>query len=325
MDISQVPELVDNTGYPLMIDSYNSVPMVFPRVMRVNTITDDLLYGDKGSVITGMGEPVERDDNQEFKKDQFRSAHTWYMKTHQWGLSFDIPDRMVRASNAVGRITQLVQQQTRSFGRQTAMKKDKWVADFLQQGVLTAGNAKYFDGSFPNETDPNPKFIYDGLPLFDTAHPLAIGSSTYSNHDASLSLDHTNLQTVKRRMRSTNNVDERGQKILLNPDTLVIGPDLEDTAFRLVSSDRLSGSANNDANIHRGRFDVVVWDFLTTSGAWWLCERMSESIEVYDSGEPVIEVEWVPSRKCWSVTMETHFGVTCKNWRQWYAANIAAS
>lgn len=328
MDISQVPELVNKEGYPLMIDSYDSVERIVPRIFRVESLTDDLLYGDKGSVITGMGQPVNREDKEHFTLDEFRSAYTWYMQTQQWGLAFEISDRMVRASGGVGRIRRLVQEQSRSFGENTALKKEQWVADFLQQGTLTAGNAQYFDGSFPDNADPYPKFIYDGLPLFDTAHPLTIGSDTFANHFPSRALTHDNLQTTYNTMRSTNNVDERGNKIRLRPDTLVVPTSMELTARTLVESINKPGGANNDVNIHRGRFEVIPWEFLddtASASAWWLGQKLSDSIVVYDAGQPVIDMDYDKKRKTWTITMETHFGVTCRNWRHWSCNNKAAS
>jgi len=329
MDISQVPELVNNEGYPLMIDSYGEIERVAPRIFRTEQITDDRLYGDKGSVLTGMGMPVARKDKEQFTLDEFRSAYTWYMQTQQWGLAFEISDRMVRAAGGVGRVQRLVQEQARSFGKNAALKKEQWVADFLQQGTLTAGNADYFDGSFPENADPYPKFIYDGLPLFDTAHTITIGASTFANHFPSTTLTHDNLQTVYNTVRSTNNVDERGQKTAqIRPRTLLVPPSMELTARTLVESINKPGGSNNDVNIHNGRFEVVPWELLNdtaSSAAWWLGEAQSDSIVIYDSGEPQMDMDYDKKRKTWTITMETHFGITCRNWRQWACANKLAS
>jgi len=328
VDISQVPELVDKSGYPLLIDSYEGVQMMHPLFADVRPVTDDVLYGDKGSVITGMGEPVERDDNQPFAIDEFQSAYTWQSKTHQWGIAFKIPERMVRASNAVGRITRIIEQQAMSFGQKAALKKDQWVADVLQKGTLTAGSAQFFDGSFPGNVDANPKFIFTGLPFFDAAHTITIGSSTYSNHDAVAALSSATLTTAKTRIRYTNNVDERGGKMQQRANLLIVPPGLESQARVILDSEKLPGSTNNDTNVHRSSMDLLVWDFLDDSAsasAWWLTQARSGSLRVYDSGTPQIEVSWDPNTKCWLVTMQTYFGVTVRSWKDWYCGNKAAA
>lgn len=329
MDISQVPELVDNTGYPLLIEGYDSVPLVYPLVADVQPVDGDKLYGTKGSVITGMGELKPRLDGAEFERDQFRSGPTWYMKTHQWGSAFEIPDRMLKATDAAARVEGLIRSQVASWGRSTAMKKDRWFADFLQQGTLTAGNAAYFDGSFPNNDDPNPKFVYDGLPLFDTAHTITIGSSTYANHAVSSSLTKANLETAVRTCETTNAVDERGEGMLVNIDRLMVPPALRETALTIVGSELLPGSANNDINTARGSVQVIVnrWlDDAASASAWWLFDSGMGSIKVFDSGQPVIVTTHIPERNVTLVTAETYFGVVAAQaFRGTYCANKAAS
>jgi hypothetical protein len=204
MDISQLPELVDKSGYPLMMEQYESQPLVYSRICDVRPVSPDESYGTKGSVIVGGGRLLEREDGQEIEASEFRSGPTWYCKIKPFSRRIDLPKRMLEASDAVGRIQNLVGEAAAEFGRVAALQKDEYIADMLQQGTLTAGNRTYFDGSFPNNADPNPLFIYDGLPFFDTAHTQTIGGNTFSNHDASNALTDANLQTAKTRMRSTN-------------------------------------------------------------------------------------------------------------------------
>lgn len=64
--------------------------------------------------------------------------------------------------------------------------------------------------------------------------------------------------------------DARGKPIGLVGDTLVVPPDLEKAALTLVQSERLVGSANNDDNVHKGAYRVVVNPFMTEVDHWAL-------------------------------------------------------
>jgi hypothetical protein len=327
MDISKLPELVDKSGYGLMMESYESQPLVFPRICDVRPFSMDEAYGTKGSVIVGGGRLLEREDGQEIEAAEMRSGPTWYLKNHQWSRRLDLPKRMLDASDAVGRIQNLVGEYAAEVGRVAALQKDEWVADVLQQGTLTAGNATYFDGSFPNNADPSPAFIYDGLPFFDTAHTQTIGGNTFSNHDAAATLTDANLQSAKVRMKSTNAFDDKNERVLVRPNTLIVPPGLERTAKQLLGSDLEIDSAQNNINVHRASLDLIVWDFLddaASSSAWWMCEA-GMGLRVYDSGAPVIETSYDPLKKCHFVTFEFLFGAVVTNWRYWYNANKAAA
>jgi hypothetical protein len=327
LDVSKLPELVDKSGYPLMFQAYNAQPLVYQSIADVRPITDDILYGTKGSVIIGGSRLSEREDGAEIQSIDSVSGPTWQCKVRQFSRRVDIPARMLKASDAAGRVGNLIAEHAAAFGRYSALQKDDYVADMLQQGTLTAGNADFFDGTFPNNVDPNPAFIYDGLPWFDTAHTQTVGGNTFSNHTASLALTEANLQTVKNTMRATNAKDERDERILINPNVLIVPPGLERTARQLLESDLEPGSANNAINVHRATMDLVVWNFLddaASASAWWVAER-GQGLRVYDSGAPVMELGYDPLKKVHYVTFEHWFGGAVTEWRYWYNANKAAA
>jgi phage major head subunit gpT-like protein len=61
-----------------------------------------------------------------------------------------------------------------------------------------------------------------------------------------------------------------GKPLGLVGDTLVVPPDLEKTALTLVQSERIVGSLNNDINIHRDAYRVVVNPFMSDANDWIL-------------------------------------------------------
>ena len=113
----------------------------------------------------------------------------------------------------------------------------------------------------------------DGVALLSAAHPYspADTNNTQSN-EGTLALTIDNLDTTRQAMR--NFTDDAGQLMGVNPNMLLVPPELERTATQIVSERALyePGSAQFDVNMFSGRFQPVVWDRLTDSNAWFLID-----------------------------------------------------
>ena len=113
----------------------------------------------------------------------------------------------------------------------------------------------------------------DGVGLLSAAHPHSpANSSTTQANEGTLALTIDNLDTTRQAMR--NFTDDAGQLLGINPNMLLVPPELERTATQLVSERALyePGSAQYDVNMFSGRFQPVVWDRLTDSNAWFLID-----------------------------------------------------
>ena len=113
----------------------------------------------------------------------------------------------------------------------------------------------------------------DGVGLVSTAHPYSpANSGTTQSNEGTLALTIDNLDTTRQAMR--NFTDDKGQMLGVNPDLLLIPPELERTATQLVSERAIyePNSAEYDVNMFSGRFRPVVWDRLTDANAWFLID-----------------------------------------------------
>ena len=328
MDISNVPELVEKEGYALMLDEYAAQPVVYPLICKVEPIPDSEIYGTKGAVLTGLGRPIQIRDGQEVPADDIKSGYTWYLQGRTFGRRLDLPYDVIRASDAVGRITGMVREVTGGWGKAFALEKDDMIADMFQKGTLTAGDVSLFDGTFPNETDPYPGVVYDNLPWFDTAHTISGGTQTFSNHDVANALTTANLQTALTRMRVTNAKDERNLRVRIAPNVLLVPAGaMGFTAKVILHSAQLPGSANNDANVVQGALEPIEWQALddtASANAWWLGEK-GQGILVRDEGPPKLAFVEDGLKRQISVVAVSHFGAAVTNWRYWYNANKAAA
>jgi phage major head subunit gpT-like protein len=90
----------------------------------------------------------------------------------------------------------------------------------------------------------------DGVGLCSTAHPYGPNntSSTQAN-EGTLALTSDNLVATKNAMRSF--TDDKGELIAVHPDLLLVPPELEETAIKIVSGDLDPDSANNTSTSTR--------------------------------------------------------------------------
>lgn len=119
----------------------------------------------------------------------------------------------------------------------------------------------------------------DGKELLATDHPTLDG--TQSNELAvAADLSEASLEDLLTQIRGAK--DSRGLRIQLKGQKLIVPPELEFTATRILSSTNQSGTANNDINAMKelGLLPggVVVWDYLTDADAWFVKTDADEGL-----------------------------------------------
>lgn len=324
---TQIQELIENDGYPAMFESYDRETPLYPQIAEVVDVSQAgaPLYGDKGSTFKNVDRFQEIEDGADPEDSTLDKCYTWQAKIRRYSRRIRIPATVLRA-NDIQAARESVIQATTEWGELAILEKEDFVAGMFQKGTLTAGSDQYFDNSYLQNADPNAGKIYDGLPWFDGAHTISGGSSTYSNINTSLALTEANLETVLTAMRSTNAVDERGDRIVIRPTHLIVPPALIFTANKILRSVQLPGSANNDINPLQGALIPVSWRALTDSAsasAYWVIQQ-GRGLRCYDSGAPSLR-QYQHMNGDVSVIAEFQFGATVTNWRYHYCANKADS
>ena len=112
----------------------------------------------------------------------------------------------------------------------------------------------------------------DGVYLFSASHPLVSGGTNANMPSTHAALNETSLEAAVIQIGKW--TDERGLMIAARPQTLVIPPDLQFVAARVMQSDLRPGTADNDINAVRSMGVVpggtVVNHYLTDTDAWFL-------------------------------------------------------
>ena len=109
----------------------------------------------------------------------------------------------------------------------------------------------------------------DGVALFSGSH-VNVGGGTYSNQlTVAADLSQTSLeQAVTDIMAHT---DDLGLQIMVQPKILIVPNELNFVSRRLLETDFVIGSADNDRNGLKGLFkDLVVSPWLTDADAWFI-------------------------------------------------------
>lgn len=333
VDPSKIPALVADFGLEVMMQAYTAEQTVRDRVFQVVPISpagNELGWRDV--VAVGDNIPDEILIGQDAPQRTMQQGYVSYCKQRKLSQSMDIPEEIWKSPNAEAVIRQMVMTTVGPWATGFQIKKERIAAAIFNQGRLAAGDATVFDGSYlgPNgAVDPYPKFIYDGKPFFAASgngHPLYLRTDvTPYNLIAAAALGATTLETTRVLMSGTNAVDENNNPIVITPNTLLVPPGLVQTAEVLVGSVQQPGTAQNDINTNRGRFDVVQWRYLTDSDGWYL-GKAGAGVMFHDSGDPTFEVS-APDRHNGNVTvrMISYCGAHVTDWRYWFANNVATS
>jgi hypothetical protein len=113
----------------------------------------------------------------------------------------------------------------------------------------------------------------DGVALYSTAHP--VDGNTYANRPSvDVDLNEATLLSAMISIRR-NFIDQAGLKFYARAKKMVVPPELEPIAIRLLHTELRPGTADNDTNAIRSTAGglgegYMVNDFLTSPYAWFL-------------------------------------------------------
>lgn len=114
----------------------------------------------------------------------------------------------------------------------------------------------------------------DGLALCSTAHSY-VGTATTVSNSGTTALSATAVEATRLLMRQF--TDETDNLMIARGDTLLVPPQLEEQAWEIVNTTGKLDVADNNANFHKGKYKVVVWDYLADSNNWYMIDgRLSK-------------------------------------------------
>jgi hypothetical protein len=234
-----------------------SMPDFMGQLFNVQGTTkkqeDSLGVGSLGLMEPWTGIVVYEDVNKGFKASYIQAKFSKGLQIEEELVRFDQYNEIKKRTKALAR--------TAHYTRQ-------------------AHGASVFNNAF-NANNKGP----DAIALCG-AHPYSpVDATTQSNAGSTaLSIDSVDSTYVA----MTSFVDDKGNKIVVNPDTLIVPPTLRKTALEIVNSKNKPGTPNNDINVYEGDFKVIVLPFLTDTTNWFMADSqlMKDFLNWYDSRKP---------------------------------------
>lgn len=131
----------------------------------------------------------------------------------------------------------------------------------------------------------------DGKALFAVDHPVQGTGGIYANRPA-VDVDISEAAIEAAIQAYDNQIDDRGMPIDMQPAVLLISPENEFLAARLLNSALFPGTNNNDINPIQGRLRPVVSHYLVDKDAWFV---------LTDPSDLGIKMYWreMPDTKTW--------------------------
>lgn len=161
----------------------------------------------------------------------------------------------------------------------------------------------------------------DGVAFASAAHPLLKAAGTASNLNSSATLDATALEDSITLLRRT--PDERGKRggfAAKGKLILLVGPVNEFTAYSILNTENVMGSANNDTmglNKYKGQISVVVVNELDDWDGWVLIDSDRTPFEYFMNMEPTFtnQKDFETSVHLFKSEFEASFDF--HDWRGW--------
>ena len=242
---AELHDNLDRAVYTLLGKEYKELNPTWRKYFQIKNSSK---RSELVQTVTGMGDVPEKGEGQPYTSDVIQAGYSKEFLHTEFGLMFEVT--------------------------QTALEDDrydvlseyaKWLM-FSARVVEEKRAAILFNNGFTTETTP------DGVSVFNATHVLKGGGTARNQLSTASNLSWTSLQTALTDWQRETKF-EAGQFMQPVDDLiLLVPPELEFTAHRIVSSTLLPGSADNDVNAIKSlrNIKVVVNVYLTDTNAWFL-------------------------------------------------------
>ena len=206
---STFPAILDNTIEKAYREGHKKASVTFDRITKKETLSEFKIHNNY--YIAGpVGEFLEVPESGELKHDVFRDDH--------------LPTR-----------------QLRTYGRQFTLSRKAFIDDDI--GLVTSLPARYAASARKTINKQvysilvNNPAIYDGVPLFHSAHKNLLKTGTGVTQEA--------MQTMI--MALANQRDQFGEAIIINPAILVVPSGMQFDMYTLFNSPAIHTTENTQA------------------------------------------------------------------------------
>jgi len=226
----------------IFFGQYSQLPTVYDKIFRVNSSSKQQEYD---SSVSGFGQLVETSEGAPITYEDPIQGYDKSYVHKKYTKGFKVTREMYEDDQ---------------YGIMAKMPKALAQATVRTVESLTAD---IFDNAFTSGTGGDAKY------LCATDHPRTDGGTAQDNSHT-YTISETYLESALVAMRGT--LDDKGQKILVRPNLMLVPKELEKEANILMKSTGRVTTNYNDINPYQGRLDVLVWDYLDNTQAWYVID-----------------------------------------------------
>jgi phage major head subunit gpT-like protein len=200
--------------------------------------------------IGGMGDLAEFDGTIEY--DDFRQQYRTSYTHKEWVKGIKIERKLVDDD-----LYSVINKRPMQLALVAKRTKEKHGASVFNN----AFNTSVFSGG-------------DTYSLCASGH-TRVGTSDTNSNTGSTALSATAVEATRLLMRGF--TDETGNLLIARGDTLLVPPALEEAAWEIVNASGKMDTADNNPNFNKGKYKIIVWDYLTDSNNWFMIDsRMAK-------------------------------------------------
>ncbi|HEC80447.1 MAG TPA: head protein [Firmicutes bacterium] len=230
-----IPRLLEAGLKTIFFEAYEKTPVFYEKVATVVPSTRDReVYAWLGN-LPRMSEWVDE------RIPKGLLEHEFTIVNKNWELSIAI-DRNALEDDQYGQIKARVSQ----MGEEAARHIDELVFSLLADGF-----------NLP---------CYDGQNFFDDEHQE--GKSPVQSNKGTVALSVDSYADARAKMMRL--VDDQNKPMGIVPDTIVVPPELEETARLIIASDYYPSGSSMAANPWKNSAELIVTPYLTGTQNWFL-------------------------------------------------------
>jgi len=272
--------------YAYFFDQYEGLPSTYDKIFQVENSDNATEVWASGA---GMGVPVSKPEGEPIK---FHDPMEGWLATFTHAPYADGVNVTHELAADSKKLVPFMKRVTSTWARGVSYLKED-----LAYGVFSSTAA-----------------IYDGYAFFSATHPSLVGGSYDNDNDTALT--YTNLQTALIQAENTNAYDERGNRIRLVMDTLIVGPSLRYTAMNILKASMSPGDADNDINVLQGSLNLIVWPWISSATEWYI-GNAKQGLLFFNREGPSIDTWYDNNVKIWKASIYWRGCAGVTDWRYW--------
>ncbi len=312
--------LMQQELYQVVYEEYTEIP----EALQMYTTTEQSNAAfEKSTSMVGMGQLQEKPEGDELAVGKISEGYTTLGKNRTFGLQIPFTKESVEDDQKA--IINQVLKAGKQWAASVRQTRDSFVGNIINFGAFTAGHTVFNNTISGVIDDPTGDFIYDTQTLFDGAHPLKESAVTLSNA-ISLSLTDANLKTAISQMQDDNAVNERGERVIIIPDRIMVPNSSQKfVADTILNSVQVAGGSNNDTNVLAGTMTSFINPYMEDALAWVLVSSSVPGIIFQERQLPEIRVWLNEATLGINVSLNIRFGVRINNWRPLLSSLLSTS